>query len=51
MYLRGAANTRSHFKWLINNYNFAKASKVLLVGSSAGAIGAFTWSNYVKDLL
>ena len=25
LYFRGSANTRSHFKWLLNTYNFANA--------------------------
>ena len=28
-----------------------KWSKVILSGSSAGAVAAFAWTNYVRDLL
>ena len=51
LYLRGAANTRSHFKWLINTYQLNSAEKVLLTGASAGGIATFTWSNYMQSLM
>jgi len=51
LYFRGAANTRSHFKWLLNNYKINQAEKVLLTGASAGGIATFTWSNYMRGLL
>jgi len=47
----GAANTRSHFQWLINRYKINKAEKVLLTGASAGGIGTFIWTNYFRNLL
>ena len=51
LYFRGAANTRSHFQWLINRYKINKAEKVLLTGASAGGIGTFIWTNYFRNLL
>lgn len=51
LYFRGAANTRSHFKWLINTYQINKAEKLLFTGASAGGIATFTWTNYMKDLM
>ena len=51
LYFRGADNTRSHFKYLLNNYNLASAEKVVLTGSSAGGIATALWINYVRSLL
>ena len=51
LYFRGSVNSRSHFKWLMNTYDFVNAEKVLLTGASAGGFGAFYWSNHVKSLL
>jgi hypothetical protein len=51
LYFRGAYNTRSHFKYLVDNYNFKNAEKVVLTGSSAGGIATFLWNNYVRSLL
>jgi hypothetical protein len=51
LYFRGEANTKSHFKWLTSNYNFAAADKVLLTGASSGGIATFSYSNYVRSLL
>jgi hypothetical protein len=28
-----------------------KASKIMLTGGSAGAIAAFTWSNYLQSII
>ena len=51
LYFRGAYNTRSHFQYLVDNYNFKNAEKVVLTGSSAGGIASFLWNNYVRSLL
>jgi hypothetical protein len=51
LYFRGAANTRSHFQWILNTYNIQQASKIILTGASAGGIGTFTWTNYFRNLL
>jgi hypothetical protein len=51
LYFRGEANTKSHFKWIASNYNFAGAEKVLLTGASSGGIATFSYSNYVRSLL
>jgi hypothetical protein len=51
LYFHGADITRSHFKWLMLNYDFASAEKVLLTGSSAGGSASWLWSTYVNSLL
>ena len=51
LYFRGADNTRSHIQWLLNNYDFVNAEKVVFSGASAGGIATFHWTNYVRDLL
>ena len=51
LYFRGADNTRSHFKYLLNNHNLASAASVVVTGSSAGGIATTLWINYVRSLL
>ena len=52
LYLRGASITRSHFKWIMNRYpNFKTADQIIITGVSAGGIGAFLWTNYVRNLV
>ena len=51
LYFRGAALTRSHFKWLLKEHGMADASKILISGSSAGGIATAIWSNYVRALV
>jgi O-palmitoleoyl-L-serine hydrolase len=51
LYFRGEANTKSHFKWISTQYDFAGAEKVLLTGASSGGIATFSYSNYVRSLL
>lgn len=51
LFFRGAYNTRSHFKYLVDNHNFHNAEKVVITGSSAGGIASFLWNNYVRTLL
>jgi hypothetical protein len=51
LFFRGAYNTRSHFKYLLDNYNFKSAEKVVLTGSSAGGVATALWTNYVRSLL
>jgi O-palmitoleoyl-L-serine hydrolase len=50
-FFRGADNTRAHFKYLLQNHNFAAATNVVLTGSSAGGIATALWINYVRSLL
>ena len=33
------------------NYNFANAEEIIITGLSAGGIGAFLWSSYVKTIV
>ena len=51
LFFRGANNTRSHFKYLLDKHNFRTAKQVVLTGSSAGGIATFLWNNYVRSLL
>jgi hypothetical protein len=51
LYFRGSDNVKSHFKWLLDNTNFANAQKVVLAGTSSGGAAAYLWSNYAKSLL
>lgn len=51
LYFRGEANTKSHFKWISTQYDFAGAEKVLLTGASSGGIATFSYNNYVRSLL
>jgi hypothetical protein len=43
LYFRGSANTRAHFTYLNSRYNLSDADKIVLSGSSAGGIAAFSW--------
>jgi len=51
LFFRGAYNTRSHFKYLLDTKNFRNAEKVVLTGGSAGGIATGLWNNYVRSLL
>lgn len=51
LYFRGAAITRSHFKYLDSQYSFKNAKKVVLTGSSAGGMATFAWADYLKTLM
>ena len=51
LFFRGADNTRAHLKYLLQNHKLAAATNVVLTGSSAGAIAASLWTNYVRSLL
>ncbi len=51
LYFRGNRIVRSHFKWLIQNYQIDRASKILLSGGSAGAVASVVWGNYLQSIL
>jgi len=51
LYFRGSLITKSHFKWLIDNYNIDKASKIIISGGSAGAVSVFQWSSYLSSIV
>lgn len=52
LYFRGAANTRAHLQWIMNQFpNFVVANQVIVSGSSTGGIASFLWGNYIRDLL
>jgi len=51
LFFRGAVNTRAHLKYLLQDYNLAAATNVVLTGSSAGGIATALWINYVRSLL
>lgn len=49
LYFRGANNTKAHFNYLQKKYNFYQAENIVLTGTSAGAIAATSWGNYVYN--
>lgn len=51
LYFRGNKISRSHFKYLIDNYDLLKAEKIMLSGGSAGAVAVMMWGNYLQSLL
>ena len=51
LYFRGAVNTRSHFKWADNKYNLSQAERIVLTGSSAGAMAVTLYHQYLKDMV
>lgn len=51
LYFRGAAVTRSNFKWVQTRYNLRGAEQVILTGSSAGGVATFLWTNYLRTLV
>ena len=51
LYFRGSTIVKSHFKYLLEKHNFAHADRVVMTGISAGAIGAFMWSNYAQTII
>jgi O-palmitoleoyl-L-serine hydrolase len=51
LYFRGAAITRSHFKYMDSYFSFKAADKVVLTGSSAGGMATFVWADYLKGML
>ncbi len=42
---------RSHFKYLINQYQLDQASKIIITGGSAGAVASYLWGNYLLSLV
>jgi hypothetical protein len=51
LYFRGGRIMRSHFKYLINQYNMDKASKIMLTGGSAGGLASILWGNYLQSIV
>lgn len=51
IYFRGSAIMRSHFKWIDENYGLEKAGKIVLAGTSFGAIAVSLWIDYLKGLV
>ena len=49
IYFRGAAITRSHFKWMVQTLHLDQAEKVILTGESAGGTASYLWSNYLYE--
>lgn len=47
LYFRGENNTQAHFDFLHKNFNFFDASKIVISGTSAGAMATYSWGNYV----
>ena len=42
---------RANLRYLDEKFGLSQANKVVFTGSSAGAIGAWTWANYVKQMI
>jgi hypothetical protein len=42
---------RAHLKWINREYDFQNASKIVMMGGSAGAIAVYLWVDYVRDML
>ena len=51
LFFRGAVNMRAHLKWIDQEYGFQNASKIVMMGGSAGAIAVYLWVDYVRDML
>lgn len=51
LYFKGAAITRSHFKWIQNHYDLKGADKVVMTGTSAGGVATYIWTNYMMSLV
>jgi hypothetical protein len=52
LYFRGAVNTRSHFKWIMNKFPlFKNSNQIVVTGVSAGGMASFYWTNYVRSLV
>ncbi len=49
LYFRGENNTRAHFDYLEKKINFFNASKIVVAGTSAGAMAVYSWGNYVYN--
>lgn len=49
LYFRGANNTIAQFNYLNTKYNFFNASQIVITGTSAGAMAAVAWGNYVYN--
>lgn len=50
IYFRGGFNTRSHFQYIHNRFNLTSSERIVLTGSSAGAISALAWSHYLQNM-
>jgi hypothetical protein len=51
LYFRGSLITKSHLKYLDTQYDFKKAERVVLTGSSAGGMATYMWADYIGSLL
>lgn len=49
LYLRGMNNTFVHFEYLNDKYQLFSAKKIVLSGTSAGAMAAMAWSNTIYN--
>ena len=49
LYFRGENNTEAHFNYLQQNFKFFNASRLVITGTSAGAVATYQWGNYVYD--
>ena len=51
LYFRGYNSSVAVFDMLMKKYNLGTADKIILTGSSAGGLGTFSWTQYLRDLL
>lgn len=51
LYFRGERILRANLKFIEEKYSLSKATKLIWTGSSAGAIAAYSWAGYIRDLL
>lgn len=49
LYFRGENNTKAHFDYLSKNFNLFSAKKIVVAGTSAGALATYSWGNYVYN--
>lgn len=49
LYFRGENNTRAHFDYLSKNLKLFSAKKIVVSGTSAGALATYSWGNYVYN--
>lgn len=48
LFFRGSKIIKAQLTYIEQNYKLSKASKIVWTGGSAGAIGAYLWSGYLR---
>lgn len=49
LYFKGSKIIKAQMAYIEKNYNISQASKVVWTGGSAGAVGAYIWSGYIRQ--